>query len=151
MMGIQKTTVDHQVVVPTRMDSFDPKSKLESPKKNYQDKLTPMNKAIRFAEVKLVPEKGVLRPKLEVVTKAPKNNFKDAGKNTNVGTENTKPMVKQDENNEKVFEYPSAKINLDESNIKAPEKSRFKENQLFSKWWFGNSTKKVPRDHIRRR
>jgi hypothetical protein len=142
MMGIQKTTVDHQVVLPTRMDSFDPKSKLESPKKNYQDKLTPMNKAIRFAEVKLVPEKGVLRPKLEVVTKAQKNNFKDAGKNTNVGTENTKPIVKQDENNEKVFEYPSAKINLDESNIKAPEKSRFKENQLFSKWWFGNSTKK---------
>jgi hypothetical protein len=142
MMGIQRTTVDHQVLVPTRMDSFDPKPKQESPKKPYQDKLTPMNKAIRYAEVKLVPEKGVLRPKLEVVNKAPKNNFKDAGKNTNVGTENTRQIVRTDENNEKVFEYPSTKINLDESNIKAPEKSRFKENQLFSKWWFGNSTKK---------
>lgn len=51
-----------------------------------------------------------------------------------------------DDQKEPAYKYTSRKTDLNklerETKVKAPEKSRFLENQLFSKWWFNNEAKK---------
>jgi hypothetical protein len=56
--------------------------------------------------------------------------------------ENPRPIVWKDEHGKKYYKYESVKLNLESGGLKKPVVNKFKENQLFSKWWYNNSSKK---------
>ena len=71
---------------------------------------------------------------------------KEIQENQAPGAISPKPQKVLDDKEESALKYKSEKTDLDylakKSKVKAPEKSRFLENQLFSKWWFNNEAKK---------
>lgn len=52
-----------------------------------------------------------------------------------------KPQVYLEDDGDEIQKYLSEHFDPNSGSIKKPEKSRFKENQLFSKWWFNSSKK----------
>lgn len=102
-------------------------------------------------DIKLIklPE-GTIRPKLDApspVRKEIKLNPEEKAKDeASLPHEQSKPILLDHSKPEADFKYTSQKTNLKDlethSKVKSPEKSRFKDNQLFSKWWFNNDAKK---------
>jgi hypothetical protein len=102
-------------------------------------------------DIKLIklPE-GTIRPKLNTSPPVLKEIKLDEDEKAKVEgsllTEQPKPVELGLNHKDPGFKYTSQKTNLkdleSQSKIKTPERSRFKDNQLFSKWWFNNDTKK---------
>lgn len=94
-------------------------------------------------KVKLVTTKeGVTKPQLVEIPEI-KEDFLPLGDELKDQKPKDLSKVKPylDDDGDEITKYQSERFDLDNSSLKKPEKSRFKENQLFSKWWFNSSKK----------
>jgi hypothetical protein len=88
---------------------------------------------------------GVFRPVLPPQTASKREDYRVSWADRvdeQAESENARPIVWKDEHGDKFYKYESVKLDLGVGALKKPGDNKFRENQLFSKWWFTNSSQR---------
>jgi hypothetical protein len=145
------TTIGSLIIMPTKGTTFQ-NSRTEKDEESIPiPAKVKSQKAMPDIKLYKMPE-GTIRPKLE--SKPPALQEVILNEQEKEKQESALPVDHQlpiqidstEKDTDSGLKYTSQKTNLGAmeslSKIKSPEKSRFRDNQLFSKWWFNNDAKK---------